>query len=160
MEPRNNGSSASHHHGSLEPYVNDVLNEFKKRIDISPNSRVRVIESAQIDDNLKRLMVSYVGEYPITIPESSEEIFVSAPLTAEILLNKKRELVSYKMFDPESDVINALARELVYKIKKGEIEFINSDEKLSDISQFKKNKPFFVHRDGRGKLHLKQAYYS
>jgi hypothetical protein len=152
--------SIGYNHDNLESDIKEILNKFKRKLNIPLETKVRVVNKKYIDNSLRRLRISYTSEYPVKLSNLAEEVFVSAPLIAEIFLDNNGNIVKYELFDLSSDMIAALKKNLEDKIKGDEIEFVNSDEKISVPNLVKKNKPFYIQRDDKGKQHLRRAYFS
>jgi hypothetical protein len=129
--------------GEIQLNVEQILNEFKDKVNISRNTRMKVIDRTDETDGSQRLSVAYVGEYPIKTPDFDGDILVSTPLSAELHLDKEKELFEYHIREPDPDTIDALKK--------------NVGAVLEDKGV---GREFFIQKDEQGRQHLKRSHFS
>jgi hypothetical protein len=138
--------------------IDKSLNDFRAKAGIASYIKIRIIDKTDAPDGFL-ISISYTGEQPVKTPELNQEVLVPAPVTAQLYLDKKGNLVRYQIKDPDPVMIDVLRGELNSKLRIGQIDIIDSGKKASAGELFAKKKPFYIEKDEQGKQHLKRAYF-
>jgi hypothetical protein len=139
--------------------VDQILNDFKVKANISPDSRITIIGKDHDIIRSKKLKISYIGEHPVKTPELDQDVLVSLPFTAELHIDKGNKLTGYKINQPESEIIETVREELEDKLKNGKVFFSKNNENVSSSELLAEKKPFYIQKDDQGKQHLKRSYF-
>jgi len=159
MEPGREERSTSSSSNKIDSYINQIMNSFRIKAGIRPETKIRIIDETYASDDSVKVSISYNGEHPIKSSKLNEDVLVTAPVNAELYLDKKSNLLKYQIQEPDPIMIETLREELDYKLRTGQIQFIGPDTNASMSELFAKKKPFYIERDHQGKLHLKRAYF-
>jgi len=134
-------------------FIEIAIDNFKNNIGIPANTKINIINKEELHDNIPKIIISYIGEYPIKA--NSDEILVSTPLTAELLLDQNKKLIKYQILDPKPDVIQTLKEELKYLMNNNKVKSTNSNDSTSKIL----SEEFYIDTDNEGKKHLKRSRF-
>jgi hypothetical protein len=137
--------------------ISDALSDFKARLNL--NSRISVKNRIKDGDNSK-VIVSYIEQYPIKIEKNNEEVYVSTPYDACLIINDSNQLIDYEIIGPDLAAVDLIRQNLCSGMDKGQIRFVNDNGTDREQTNHMDSGDFFIYKDKDGKNYLKRTRFT